>query len=232
MRMQGGRTTRAAVVTGGMVVLVAGGCTGGSPEPGGPATSATTDTTFSPTATPSSSPTLDAMMPPERPAEMSDQSATGGASAAASYFFALYPPYVFASGDLTEWSALSSETCEYCQNVRRSVEDQTARGVVGEGAEITIESAEGIEVHPGETYAADLVVVQAPSFEVTKDGGTSPPRRRRRAVPDSRCPRVGVGLGRPSDRRGPCVVQGSTGSGQLCSSRPFSRPAPPPCRTG
>ncbi|TFH72166.1 DUF6318 family protein [Cellulomonas sp. HD19AZ1] len=168
MRMQG-RTTRAAVVTG-MVVLVAGGCTG-SPEPG-PATSATTDTTFSPTATPSSSPTLDAMMPPERPAEMSDRSATG-ASAAASYFFALYP-YVFASGDLTEWSALSSETCEYCQNVRRSVEDQTARGVVGEGAEITIESAEGIEVAPGETYAADLVVVQAPSFEVTKDGERVP----------------------------------------------------------
>ncbi len=103
---------------------------------------------------------------------MSDPSAAG-AAAAASYFFALYP-YVFASGDLAEWSALSSDTCEYCQNVRKSVEDQTARGVVGSGAEVTVESAEGIEVTPGETYAADLVVTQAPSFEMTRDGERVP----------------------------------------------------------
>ena len=96
-----------------------------------------------------------------------------GAAAAASYFISLYP-YVFATGDLSEWDALSEADCKYCQNVRASVEDQLARGVRGEGSEITVITADGTEIAHGDAYAADLEITQAPSFEVTSDGTRVP----------------------------------------------------------
>ena len=96
-----------------------------------------------------------------------------GAAAAATYFVSLYP-YIFATGDLSEWDALSDVDCQYCQNVRASVEDQVARGVRGEGSDITVVSADGTELAPGDTYAADLEITQAPSFEVKSDGTRVP----------------------------------------------------------
>jgi len=96
-----------------------------------------------------------------------------GAAAAARYFVALYP-YIFATGDLTEWDTLSADDCKYCINTRASVEDQIARGVRGEGSDITVASAMGTELSAGETYAADLEITQGPSFEVSADGTRTP----------------------------------------------------------
>lgn len=98
---------------------------------------------------------------------------TEGAAAAARYFISLYP-YMFATGDFTAWDAMSADDCRYCSTARAGVEDQMARGVSGEGSEISVSSATGIELAPGDTYAADLEVTQGPSFEVTPDGVRHP----------------------------------------------------------
>lgn len=96
-----------------------------------------------------------------------------GAAAAASYFMALYP-YIYATGDLEEWSALSEPDCQFCANTRASVEEQFARGAVGGGSAITVESANGTEISPGAFYSADLVITQDASYEVSKDGTRTP----------------------------------------------------------
>ena len=96
-----------------------------------------------------------------------------GAAAAASHFVSLFP-YIFATGDLTEWDAMSAGDCDFCANTRASVEEQMARGVRGEGSEITIHSARGTEISPGDAYSADIEFSQAPSFEVSADGTRAP----------------------------------------------------------
>ena len=52
---------------------------------------------------------------PERPAE-ADQHDMAGAVAAAEYFITLYP-YVYATGDLTDFRAMSAATCKFCNTV-------------------------------------------------------------------------------------------------------------------
>ena len=173
MRMQG-RAARAVIVVG-FVVGAAVGCTGTPGAPTTPTSPVSATPTPSPTLTepsPVPSPTSDVTTPPERPAAMSEATADG-AAAAASYFMRLFP-YVFATGDFAEWDALSDDGCQYCQNTRGSVEDQIARGMVGAGSEITVESAVGTEIVPGQSFSADLVVTQAPSFEVAADGRRTP----------------------------------------------------------
>uniref|UniRef100_UPI0028E56CF7 DUF6318 family protein n=1 Tax=Actinomyces dentalis TaxID=272548 RepID=UPI0028E56CF7 len=49
---------------------------------------------------------------PQRPAE-ADQHDLTGAIAAAQYFITLYP-YVYATGDLTAFRAMSDATCKFC----------------------------------------------------------------------------------------------------------------------
>lgn len=141
-----------------------------TPTPAASATPAPSPTATEPAPTPT--PTPDVTTPPERPAVMSEVTADG-AAAAASYFMRLFP-YIFATGDFAEWDALSDDACQYCQNTRGSVEDQMARGMVGAGSEITVESAAGTEIVPGQSFSADLVVTQAPSFEVAPGGHRSP----------------------------------------------------------
>lgn len=150
-------------------VLLVGGCTG-DPEP--VTTPGVETPTVSPTPSPSPTPTVDAAVPPERPAAMAEASADGAAAAAA-YFLSLYP-YIFATGDLAEWDAMSDAGCGFCANTRASVLDQAERGVTGEGSEITVLSATGLELAPSESYAADLEIRQGPSFEVHPDGTRAP----------------------------------------------------------
>lgn len=60
-----------------------------------------------------------AMEAPEKPAKMSENSPEG-AVAAAEYFVSLYP-YVYATGDLTEWDAMSEDGCVFCGSVHDNV---------------------------------------------------------------------------------------------------------------
>lgn len=114
------RTLGAATV----VLALAAGCTG-DPEP------VPTMPVVVPTATPSPSPTPDpATVPPERPDLSRVDAAT--AEALAVYFLELYP-YVYATGDLTEWRALSHPDCKFCASTIKNVEEMVAAGEHWEG---------------------------------------------------------------------------------------------------
>ena len=63
---------------------------------------------------------------PERPAE-ADQHDMAGAVAAAEYFITLYP-YVYATGDLTDFRAMSAATCKFCNTVITKVTDMHTAG--------------------------------------------------------------------------------------------------------
>lgn len=67
-----------------------------------------------------------AMEAPEKPARMSENSPEG-AVAAAEYFISLYP-YVYATGDLTEWDAMSEESCVFCSSVHDNVTELHENG--------------------------------------------------------------------------------------------------------
>jgi hypothetical protein len=123
------RTLGAATV----VLALAAGCTG-DPDP------VPTMPVVVPTATPSPSPTPDpATVPPERPDLSRVDAAT--AEALAVYFLELYP-YVYATGDLTEWRALSHPDCKFCRSVITNVEQLIADGYVAGGGEIAVADPE------------------------------------------------------------------------------------------
>ena len=63
---------------------------------------------------------------PERPAGM-DQDTPEGAIATAQYFLALYP-YMHATGDLSDWQAMSTPECGFCNNVITKVTKLHAAG--------------------------------------------------------------------------------------------------------
>ena len=100
-----------------------------------PTTTPPTSAAPSPTQTPTPTPTPDAATPPERP-DMSTVDAET-AEAVAVYFLELYP-YVYATGDLTEWRALSHPECIFCASVITNVEEMVAKGEHWEGGSWTI----------------------------------------------------------------------------------------------
>lgn len=146
-------------------VLVAG-CTGRATpsEPSAPSPSVSVGTTSTPTPTP----TPDLSTPPARPEAMATPSAEG-AAAAASYFISLYP-YVYVTGDFSEWDALSAPECEFCSNTKSDVQRMFAAGNRTTGAPVEIVSSEGIELSDLEWYSAKLRVRQAEGAELDPTG--------------------------------------------------------------
>ena len=69
---------------------------------------------------------MDVTVKPERPAALDEPPSVEGAVAVAEYFLLLYP-YVYATGDLADWNALSHPECIFCA----SVAAQRARDVRG-----------------------------------------------------------------------------------------------------
>src|SRR5450756_1324210 len=166
MRM-GPRTSRRALVGAAAVALAVGvvaGCSGGNAKPGPAATTASSTPTPSPS--PTASPTPDASVKPVRPAAMDEVSAAG-AEAVAVYFLQLFP-YVFASGVLTEWEALSHPECVYCANVLSGAKKMIAAGNRAEGGLVQISAVRSTVIDPGRWWSVDLDMAQAPS--VTVDG--------------------------------------------------------------
>lgn len=97
-----------------MAVLALGtlaACT--SNDPGDPPTSSPHTASATPTLTPTPppTPTPEAATPPERP-DMSTVDAEAAKDLAV-YFLRLYP-YVYATGDVTEWKAVSHPECIFC----------------------------------------------------------------------------------------------------------------------
>ncbi len=153
-----------------IVALAVSGCSGaGDAEPSPTATNGAPDASSAPaTRTPSPGPTPHLTVPPQRPAAM-DAVTVEGAVAAAEYFLALYP-YVYNTGDLTEWKTLSHPECIFCASVISNVEAMVAAGNHNEGGGLYTANPSGREVEPGAWFAVELTLVQDPSREVDGAG--------------------------------------------------------------
>ncbi|MFF3065974.1 DUF6318 family protein [Oerskovia sp. NPDC057915] len=131
---------------------------------------------------PSPTPTPTGPVKPERPADM-DRTDEVGAAAAATYFLELYP-YVMATGDLTEWDAISYvDLCEFCVKVASDVEAYRSAGSSYTGGEVSVEVT---KTYPIDTllgaYPVDVRLAQASSV-VTDSGGRTVDRTEPTAGP-------------------------------------------------
>ncbi len=114
---------------------------------------------------PSEQPEVD---PPERPAAMEEETVEG-AIAAAKYFMELYP-YIYATGDLTEWDALSDEGCGFCANVGEQVRDLYSSGGYATGVSTEVYTDNGGGPYSDGVYIVDLGVRFHESTFVDGDG--------------------------------------------------------------
>lgn len=123
-----------------------------------------------PSETPKPTPTETGPVKPERPAAMERDDAEG-AAAAAEYFLELYP-YVMATGDTTEWDAMTwAETCGFCTGVRDTALEIRSAGDFYSGSDTTVDSAEAGEVDTLTGGRAVIVdVVQGPHIRTASDG--------------------------------------------------------------
>src|SRR5699024_4338228 len=139
----------------------------------------TDDGAEDPSDEPSERPEVD---PPERPAAM-EQETVDGAIAAAKYFMELYP-YIYATGDLDEWDALSDDGCEFCRNSRELALDLTTDGGFASGGAVEIFSGDGGGPYDDGVYAVVLGIRFAESTFVYADGTEK--RHRQAERPDFR----------------------------------------------
>lgn len=170
--MSWGELGRGAALTGVGLLLVGAlaGCSEGSgtqPTPTDAASATAATSTPSVTDEPSSSPTADVPeVPKPVPSDAMRRDDVAGAEAAAVYFTELYP-YVYSTGDLTEWKAMSHPECIFCNSVIENVEELVAAGELLRGGEIEILQVESSDPAPGyEFFAVDLGIRQQPTVRV------------------------------------------------------------------
>lgn len=165
-----GRRARVLIAAPVTAALLLAGCTGGTPTATESTTTPPVETpTPTPTPTPSETPEVDVTVKPERPAALDEPPSVEGAVAVAEYFLMLFP-YVFATGDLVEWAALSHPDCLYCTGVTEDVRAMVAAGRHGEGGRFTIAESSGSDVDPGSWYSATVSLSQEPSTTVDAQG--------------------------------------------------------------
>ncbi|MDM8083826.1 DUF6318 family protein [Cellulomonas cellasea] len=140
------------------------GCTQADERPRAEPTA--TGAAATPSLTPAPSPTRSA--PPARPAAMTDAT-VDGAVAAATYFISLYP-YVYNTGDLAEWNALSHPECIFCASVVDGVEEMHNRGNHSVGAEMVVANASAVELNPGHSFTVQATLSQGPTTEIDATG--------------------------------------------------------------
>lgn len=158
----------ARTVVGALAVLALSACTGSSPTP--PPDTGVTTATSDPAPTPSPTPTADLTVPPVQPEEMSTPSADGAAAAAA-YFTQLYA-YVYATGDLAGWRAMSEPDCQFCNNVINGVVAMIADGGSDTSAPIVVGSQSGTEIIPDSSFSATVRAHQGESSRLDEEGRT------------------------------------------------------------
>ncbi|WP_315503439.1 DUF6318 family protein, partial [Actinomyces radicidentis] len=111
-----------------------------------------------------------AMEAPEKPAKMSENSPEG-AVAAAEYFVSLYP-YVYATGDLTEWDATCEPTSKLCSSVSNYVRELHAEGGWGDPWTQTIKTARSTETDDAGTLIIELTLDSDKMVRHRGDGTT------------------------------------------------------------
>src|SRR5699024_8629363 len=75
-----------------------------------------------------------------------------------------------ATGDLSDWTALSHPECLYCSGVIKDVTAMSAAGQHGEGGAFEVVDGSGAEVETGVWYSAKVRLTQEPSTTVDANG--------------------------------------------------------------
>ena len=113
-----------------------------------------------------------AMAAPERPENM-DEDSPEGAVATGSYFVQLYP-YVYATGDLEQWRAMTRQDCLFCGSVITNVTSLHDSGGGVDPWVHTITETGYSDPGPGSEYSrVDIVFSQEAVY--TYDGTGAPP---------------------------------------------------------
>ena len=113
-----------------------------------------------------------AMAAPERPENM-DEDSPEGAVATGSYFVQLYP-YVYATGDLEQWRAMTRQDCLFCGSVITNVTSLHDSGGWVDPWVHTITETGYSDPGPGSEYSrVDIVFSQEAVY--TYDGSGAPP---------------------------------------------------------
>lgn len=154
------------VLLAGLVTTACGGPDPTDPVPA-PTESATVDTT--PTTESPSSPGPEPWPEPVRPEAM-DRDDADGAQATAEYFMALYG-YIFATGDLTEWTEMSHADCIFCAGAAERVTALHDSGGYAVGGEFTIDDVIVLEPDAeDDAFRVGLIGEEAPSHEYSSSG--------------------------------------------------------------
>ena len=153
-----------ALAAGFAASIVLAGCSGEPSTP--PTTPPATSTAPSPTPTPTPTPTPDAAVPPQRPDMSTVDAAT--AEAVAVYFLQLYP-YVYATGDLSEWRELSHPECVFCASVITNVEQMLADGHTADGGMVSVRDVTSVQVS-ARHFTVELVLTQSDGLEYDASG--------------------------------------------------------------
>ena len=113
-----------------------------------------------------------AMPAPQRPENM-DENSSEGAIATATYVVQLYP-YVYATGDLEQWKAMSQQDCLFCNSVITNVGKLHEAGGWISPWTHTITRTDYLDPGPDSEYSqVDVVFDQETSYSY--DGTGAPP---------------------------------------------------------
>lgn len=113
-----------------------------------------------------------AMPAPQRPENM-DENSSEGAIATATYVVQLYP-YVYATGDLEQWKAMSQQDCLFCNSVITNVGKLHEAGGWISPWTHTITRTDYLDPGPDSEYSqVDIVFDQEASYSY--DGTGAPP---------------------------------------------------------
>ena len=113
-----------------------------------------------------------AMPAPQRPENM-DENSSEGAIATATYVVQLYP-YVYATGDLEQWKAMSQQDCLFCNSVITNVGKLHEAGGWISPWTHTITRTDSLDPGPDSEYSqVDVVFDQEASYSY--DGTGAPP---------------------------------------------------------
>jgi len=185
-----GRHAAAVVVA---LLLVAGCSNAEAEDPGGPSPSASAEASETPAGAsaeaaqdggasaeadgsssggdksepPSPDPNRPEAQLPKRPAAM-DEHTVEGAIAAGKYFVQLYP-YIYATGDLNEWNALSDDGCEFCNSAQKRAGSIHTAGGYTVGGEVEIDEINGGGPYEENAYIVEFDLRFAPTELVEKD---------------------------------------------------------------
>ena len=115
------------------------------------------------------------MPEPQRPEGM-DEFTPQGAAATAEYFLSLYP-YVYATGDLGAWQAMSDPDCNFCNTVAEKVTARHAAGGWSDPRQQEVTATHyAVSVNDEEVWIVTLHISHPEGTDHDGSGGTSTAR--------------------------------------------------------